>query len=212
MIALDSHNTFVELLLKKGAVKKVMEAGEVLYQENSPPNYYYQLLSGRVRISSFYDDGKEVLHKIVCRNEGFGGVSILNDHLNNETAITDSPCTLLKIGAERFLEILHENQPILAFITLQFAKDIRFNIFINKLICSHYPKNIITNLLQFLHEDRRLICQKCNRLMLTRQQLANMTGLRVETIIRTMKLMEKNDELNIIKGKVFIPCEGKEEE
>lgn len=67
-------------------------------------------------------------------------------------------------------------------------------------------------MIQFLHEDRRLICQKCNRLMLTRQQLANMTGLRVETIIRTMKLMEKNDELNIIKGKVFIPCEGKEEE
>ena len=44
--------------------------------------------------------------------------------------------------------------------------------------------------------------------MLTRQQLANMTGLRVETIIRTMKQMEKEGKLNIIRGKVFIPADG----
>ena len=38
---------------------------------------------------------------------------------------------------------------------------------------------------------------------LTRQQMANLTGLRVETVIRTIKLMEKNNLLKIKKGLIY---------
>ncbi len=77
-----------------------------------------------------------------------------------------------------------------------------------KLIYNRSPEEILSNLIQKLNESKRLVCQECNRLMLTRQQLANMTGLRVETIIRTMKQMDKEDKLNIIRGKVFVPADG----
>jgi CRP-like cAMP-binding protein len=36
----------------------------------------------------------------------------------------------------------------------------------------------------------------------TRQQLADMTGLRVETVIRTIKMMEKNGKLFLDGHKV----------
>ena len=38
---------------------------------------------------------------------------------------------------------------------------------------------------------------------LTRKELSNMTGLRIETIIRTIKKMEKDGKLKIVNGKVF---------
>ncbi|WP_410493162.1 helix-turn-helix domain-containing protein [Chryseobacterium sp. P1-3] len=38
---------------------------------------------------------------------------------------------------------------------------------------------------------------------LTRQQMANLTGLRVETVIRVIKLMEKNNLLRIKKGLIY---------
>lgn len=38
---------------------------------------------------------------------------------------------------------------------------------------------------------------------LTRQQLASITGLRVETVIRTIKNLEKDDILKIIKGRIY---------
>ena len=38
----------------------------------------------------------------------------------------------------------------------------------------------------------------------TRQQIANMTGLRVETVIRTIRHLNEIGSLDIVNGKVFI--------
>lgn len=38
---------------------------------------------------------------------------------------------------------------------------------------------------------------------LTRQQLASMTGLRVETVIRTIKKMEQQNIVKIINRKIY---------
>ena len=37
----------------------------------------------------------------------------------------------------------------------------------------------------------------------TRQQLADMTGLRVETVVRTVKTMEQQGALEIADGKIL---------
>jgi CRP-like cAMP-binding protein len=42
------------------------------------------------------------------------------------------------------------------------------------------------------------------RVELTRQEIADMTGLRVETVIRTMKAMEEKGMLKIENRKVLI--------
>ena len=38
---------------------------------------------------------------------------------------------------------------------------------------------------------------------LTRQQMGDLTGLRVETVIRTIKTLEKKGELKIVNRKVY---------
>jgi CRP/FNR family transcriptional regulator, cyclic AMP receptor protein len=41
------------------------------------------------------------------------------------------------------------------------------------------------------------------RVPFTRQQLADMTGLRVETVVRTIKAMEQQRALEIVDGKIL---------
>jgi CRP-like cAMP-binding protein len=38
----------------------------------------------------------------------------------------------------------------------------------------------------------------------TRQQIADMTGLRVETVIRTVKQLQKEGKLEIIQHKIYL--------
>jgi len=38
---------------------------------------------------------------------------------------------------------------------------------------------------------------------ITRQQIADLTGLRVETVIRSIKSLERKGELSIVKRKVY---------
>ncbi|GAA4168090.1 Crp/Fnr family transcriptional regulator [Sphingobacterium ginsenosidimutans] len=197
-----------EILLENGASSIHADAGEILFHEESMAIFYYQLLSGRVCLSNFLSDGREVLHNVICANEGFGEVAILDGGVHTVTAIADSSCTLLKISSKRFMEIMYEYGSLHRLIAQKIARELHFKIFLIKLIYNRSPEEILSNLIRKLIESKRLVCQECNRLMLTRQQLGNMTGLRVETIIRTMKQMEKEDKLNIIRGKVFVPADG----
>ena len=57
--------------------------------------------------------------------------------------------------------------------------------------------------LAYFKEYKKFICEKCHRVNLTRQQIADMTGLRVETVIRTIKNLEHKGDLVIDKGKVY---------
>ncbi|MDR6735021.1 Crp/Fnr family transcriptional regulator [Sphingobacterium sp. 2149] len=196
------------ILLEKGASTIHADVGEILFHEDSMALFYYQVLNGRVRLSNFLSDGREVLHNVICANEGFGEVAILDNGLNTVTAIADSSCTLLKISSKKFFEIMHEYGHLHHVISQKIARELHFKLFMIKLIYNRSPEEILSNLIHKLNESKRLVCQECNRLMLTRQQLANMTGLRVETIIRTMKQMEKDDKLNIVRGKVFVPADG----
>lgn len=197
-----------ELLIEKGATRTQVDMGEILFHEDSMAHYYYQLLNGRIRLCNFLPDGREVLHDIICAHESIGEAALLDDGIYHMTAVAESPCTLLKISSRQFQEIIHEYEDIQRAITQKIARELHAKLFLIRLIHSRSPEEIIAHLIQRLNERRRLVCPECNRLMLTRQQLANMTGLRVETIIRTMKQMEKEDKLNIIRGKVFIPADG----
>lgn len=198
----------VDVLERKGAIIKSFEVGEIIYGEGSGAHYYYQIISGRVRLSNFLEDGKEVLHNVLVGHDCFGEVAIFEAGNHLVTAIADSVCVLLRLRAIDFVALLEEEPIYHAHFMQLVSKDLRFKLFITKLICGACPETILLHLIQYLNQAGKLVCPACNRLMLTRQQLANMTGLRVETVIRTLKQLEKSDKLNIIRGKVFIPADG----
>lgn len=198
----------VDLLLAKGAAYRNTEPGEVIFNEGAIATYYYQLVQGQVRCCNITDDGREVLHKLVEPGDIFGELPFFDDGLHASSAISDDACTLLRLRADRFKEILHEYPDLNFAFTRSMASDLRFKFMLTDFIGRSCPEERLTILIQYLNQEKKFICQECNRLMLTRQQLANMVGLRVETIIRTIKNMERNDRLSIVRGKVYIPADG----
>lgn len=197
-----------ELLLEKGASYRKAAAGEVIFNEGAPAAYYYQLVSGRVRWCNITDDGKEVLHKVAEVGESFGEFPLFDGEPYAATAVADTPCTILRLCASSFRQLLHENPDIHFAFSKILVQHLRFKFLLTDLLSNNSPEDVITKLIGYFNERGKFICQDCNRLMLTRQQLANMTGLRVETIIRAIKHMEKEDRLRIVRGKVFISADG----
>ncbi len=197
-----------ELLLEKGAAYRKAAAGEVIFNEGAPAAYYYQLVSGRVRWCNITDGGKEVLHKVAEVGESFGEFPLFDGEPYAATAVADTPCTMLRLCASSFRQLLHEHPDIHFAFSKTLVEHLRFKFLLTDLLSNNSPEDVITKLIGYFNERGKFICQDCNRLMLTRQQLANMTGLRVETVIRAIKHMEKEDRLRIVRGKVFIPSDG----
>lgn len=113
--------------------------------------------------------------------------------------VTSEFAEILKTKRKNFLQYLKNNPDW----CLEFTKSIAEK----SIIKSNSLKNIV-----FLNPEDRIIKQlndykegKERKIVieLTRKELSNMTGLRIETIIRTIKKMEKDGKLKIVNGKVF---------
>lgn len=196
------------LLLNKGATYRNAMSGDIIFSEGSTASYYYQLVSGRVRWCSITDDGKEILHKMVEAGESFGELPLFDGEPYAASAIADSTCVILRLCISSFHELLTENPDIHFAFTKSLVQHLRFKFLLTDLLSNNSPETVVAKLISYFNQKGRFICKECNRLMLTRQQLANMTGMRVETIIRAIKHMERDDLLCIVKGKVVIPSDG----
>lgn len=198
----------IKMLLEKGAVYKKLSPGETIFQCGTRAVFYHQLVSGRIRWCNVLDDGKEVLHSVVEPDEAFGELPLFDGDAYAATAIADTPATVIKISLSNFKQILEENPDLHFAFTKSVVQKLRFKFFLTELLANNDPVYIVSQLITYFNLHHQFICEECRRLMLTRQQLANMIGFRVETVIRAIRQMEKDDRLDIIKGKVFVPADG----
>jgi CRP-like cAMP-binding protein len=71
-------------------------------------------------------------------------------------------------------------------------------------ISSHEPEHRLITVLKYFRSKLKAKDKSTEVFPFTRQQLADMTGLRVETVIRTVKKMEKEGKLHLEGHKIRI--------
>jgi len=199
----------IDTLLCWGATYKKVSKGEVIFMEGSQGRYYHQLVQGRVKWMNVDDAGKEFLQKIVLEGESFGELPLLDDGPYVATAIADCDSLLLRLPKEVFLQLLRENSHIHFSFTRLMTQRLRQKFIVLKEVASQDPErkvSTIINLYRQLNEEPRDHCPECEKtkLTLTRREIAEMTGLRVETVIRTIRHLHEKGKLTIQRGKVYL--------
>lgn len=193
----------IDLLLTWGAAYKKVKKNEIIFQEGGQPFFYYQLVSGKVRWANINDEGKEFIHTIIEPGECFGELPLFDGEPFAASAIADEDSVIIRLHISSFHQLINEHPDIHFAFTKLLTQRLRFKFLIFKELAAHNPENSITKLLAYFKETKKNICPDCNRVKLTRQQIADMTGLRVETVIRTMRNMQSHGLLRIAKGKVY---------
>lgn len=192
-----------ELLISLGANYKNYGPEEIIFKEGSSCNFYYQLIEGTVRWVNINDQGKEFIQTIVNPGECFGELPLFDDLPFAATAISINDTIVWRLHKSTFTKLIHENTDIHFKFTNLLAQRIRYKFMILKELAYNDPEHRISALLHHFKDTNSNICQTCNQLQLTRQQIADMTGLRVETVIRAMRTMHDKGEVQIKKGKVY---------
>lgn len=194
----------INILLASGAVYKKIAPKEIIFSEGEKGFYYYQLVSGSVRWVNIDDDGKEYIQYIIEPGECFGDLPLIDDLPFAATALADTESIIIKLNKEHFLQLLKENAEIHFAYTKMLVKRLRYKFLLNKALAYLYPEDRLMALLNYLKIEKKHICPKCAQLKLTRQQIANMTGLRVETVIRSAKVLHEKGFFNIESGKIYL--------
>jgi CRP/FNR family transcriptional regulator, cyclic AMP receptor protein len=193
----------IDTLLAWGAAFKKLKAEEIIFHEGTQAQFYYQLVSGSVRWANINEEGKEFLQVMVEPGECFGELPLFDDGPFAATAIANEDAVIIRLHRSTFLQLVKENPEIHFAFSKLLSERLRFKFFILKEMANHNPEHSISTLLSYFKQTQKNICPKCNRIKLTRQQIADMTGLRVETVIRTIKNLQSKGEVTIEKGKVY---------
>ena len=193
----------VDLLLAWGATFKKVVKGNVIFNEGTTCSFYYQLVSGRVSWLNINEQGKTFIQTIIEPGECFGEMPLFDDEPFAATAIAEEDTVLIRLHKSTFMQLVKENQDIHFKFSKLLAQRIRYKFMLLKVLACHDPENMIGTLLTYLKKEKRNFCTDCSQLKLTRQQIADMTGLRVETVIRSMRMMHEKGLLLIDKGKVY---------
>ena len=193
----------VDTLLAWGATYKKVDAEETIFREGADGYFYYQLVSGSVRWVNITDDGREFIQNMIGPGESFGEFPLFDDASHASTAIANKESIVLRLHKNSFRQLLKEDPELHFGFSKLMAQRMRFKFLLLKELACSDPEHRIATLFSYFKESKKYICQNCNRVELTRQQIANMIGLRVETVIRTIKNLQHKGSLVIDKGKVY---------
>lgn len=196
-------NIDINLLKSYGAVPKSFQKGEFIFKEGDPARFYHQITSGRVKMSCFNDDGKIFTFLIFREGESFGEPSVLIQEHYPAFAIADGPCTVMMLVKDSFIQLLDDHPEYQKKFLYLFAQRLYNKTNTSKLIISESPEQRI---LSFLKKYKREHQAADDPILVhyTRQEIADFTGLRVETIIRTIRKMHKSGKLTIKDRKVYL--------
>jgi CRP-like cAMP-binding protein len=193
-----------QLLQEFGALIKEYSKNDTIFSEHENAKNYYQIINGAVKMNNYNDDGKEFIQGIFYKQQSFGEPPLFIDvkYPANAEAITDT--SVLILPKKKLYNLLYKNPEIHLNITKSLAKRLYFKAIIASEISSHEPEHRVLRFFDYLKKDIAKIDGKFTyKIEHTRQQIADILGLRVETVIRVIKNLEKKKELQIIKRKVF---------
>lgn len=163
--------------------------------------FYFQILEGEVKLFCMNEDGKEHIQGIFKDGNSFGEPPMLIDKPYPTTAKTITDSVIVRLPKERFVSLLQDYPHICKEMLTAFALRIYNKSISAQILTSHTPcEKIIAFLRRFKEENH---FEEMVQIPYTRQQIADFTGLRVETVIRNLSKLQSEKKIQIINHKVY---------
>ena len=179
-----------------------LKKDQMLIQEGDPATDYLQVESGSVKMFIVSNEGQEFIQGIFTAGESFGEPALIGRFPYPGSAVAIVPSKIWKLPADYFFQMLKENFDLHVKMDQVLCQRLRYKSMVLSEISSHEPEHRILSLLR--HFKNKNGNGPGNKIIIpfTRQQLADMSGLRVETVIRAVKKMEKEKKLALEGHKI----------
>lgn len=193
-----------DILLKNGAEIQMYSAGETIFLEGSLPKFYYQICYGSVKINTVRDDGSEIIYSLPTDGHCFAETFLWHEVPYCINAVAINNTEVLRLAKKDFMAMIHEEVHLMRKIMSYTAERMFYRYKMMNTLSLNNPSQKIYEVLNFLKSYYKMDEPFQYIVPYTRQQLASITGLRVETVVRTVKKLERENLLKISNGKICL--------
>lgn len=192
----------VEYLKQYQARLVSVKKNQLLFDAGDNANDYLQVETGLINMYIINPEGQEFWQGVFGAGESFGEPPLLGDFCYPSSARAVEDSTIWRLPRHEFLQLLKDHFEIHLKLDMVLCKRLQYKSMILTEVSTRDPEHRIKTLLGYLKKKAQKLGDQNDFFPFTRQQLADMTGLRVETVIRTVKKMEKEKKLVLVGHKI----------
>jgi len=173
---------------------------------DDPGTALYILKSGLAKITLEDHQGDEVILRLLYPTDFFGDMALLDGMPRSATITTQAPSAVLTLARDPFLDMLTQSPTIALKIGVVLCERLRkANELIQSLIFFDAYGKVARVLLTLAAERGRVTTQATviDR-RLTQQDLAGLTGIRRETVARTLQAFQEAGCIRVDAGIISI--------
>ena len=193
-----------QILESLGATTQSYRIAESIFAEDDIPKFYYQIIEGKVKLNNYNYEGREVLQTILEPGQSIGESLLFVENVTypvNAIAITS--CKIFKLRKAAFYDLLDKNPEVSLIMNRHLSQILYFKQIMGPILCTSSPMYKIKAFLDYLKNNHKEKEPFAFQVPFTRQEMANLTGLSVETTIRTVKTMERDNIVRIRNRKIL---------
>jgi CRP/FNR family cyclic AMP-dependent transcriptional regulator len=176
----------------KSFTEKEFRRGQYLFWEGDPASWLYVIKQGRVKVIKPTPSGKEIILEVIAPGDICGGGSIFaRTHPASAKAVEKTKA--YSISSQSLLALLAKHQNLSREIIRYLGEKLmKTHEMIIALVSSSVDKRIMALLLGLSEKHGTPIPEGVRiNIRLTRQEIADIVGARVETAIRVMSRLTK---------------------
>jgi CRP-like cAMP-binding protein len=177
--------------------------GQVLFERGAKARDFFQVQEGQIRMFILNPEGQEFTQGIFNPGESFGEPPLLGDFSYPSTAVAITDANVWRLPKRVFIQLLRENFHLHIKLDQVLCKRLEYKSMVLTEVSSYDPEHRLMTILEYFKRERTKLSSEDKVVIpFTRQQLADMTGLRVETVIRAIKKMEKDGKIALQNHKI----------
>lgn len=178
--------------------------GTMLFQQGEMAAAFFSVKSGRIKMSNVSEDGREFVQGYFTAGQSFGEPPFFSRGPYPASAMATEPSEVWKVAQEDFLRLLKDHFDIHLDLLRNLSNRLVYKSTMLTELAIEEAEHRLLTLIRYLAEHETRGAASTAKLGFTRQQLADMTGLRVETVIRSIKSLEQKHQLRLDEdGKIL---------
>ncbi|WP_285270033.1 Crp/Fnr family transcriptional regulator [Kaistella rhinocerotis] len=196
---------FTREMLVRGRIPVLqLKRKDVLFREDQRASFLYYLMKGEVKIYNTDSEGKEFLINKVLEHQFLGEPPFLLAERYPATAvITSEIAEVFYFSEDIFQNFMAEHPPMMFGFTKEIAKKAYEKTLRLKSIVHQCPHERVLSFLKIYKRGLGIEDEEKTIINVTRKEMANSTGLAVETVIRTVKKMERENKIELVNHKIY---------
>ena len=197
--------SLADKLLQKGKIK-VLHDQQILHQKNDSADGFYCVVSGRIRVSNFTVEGKELVLTWIQPGNWFGEISLIDGQPRTHDAHAEDTTTLLKVPKSAFEQLFIDHQDWSLHIMRLLCQRVRATFsLIDETGCLSLKGQLCKRLSlmqQGLQEQQKQ--SQSMQLTISQDALAQLIHSSRQTVNKILQGLQKDKVITLRYGKIVI--------